>query len=186
MNKTGRTEIQRLFLIEGLPQPLTPASAHLQIFDNYITGTRLRLRSIRDPEKRDWTHILQQHHFPAAGGLSSAKVFEIHLNEAEYEQFKVFEGNEIRKNRYFHEFDGQQVIFDVFLGDLWGLNIAKVESNSVEAAADHEPPPFAVFEVTAEEFFSGRSLVNKKFEDVRAAVARLEPLVKGIDDRGFD
>jgi hypothetical protein len=43
-DKTAQTELHRIFLIEGLPDPLTPASAHLQLFDNYIENTRLRIR----------------------------------------------------------------------------------------------------------------------------------------------
>jgi len=49
MNKTAQTELHRLFLIERLPDPLLPASSHLQIFDNYIENTRMRLRQIHDP-----------------------------------------------------------------------------------------------------------------------------------------
>ena len=60
MNKTSRTELRRVFLLENLPKPLTRASRHLQIFDNYIENTRLRLRSVRVPETKDWTWILQQ------------------------------------------------------------------------------------------------------------------------------
>jgi CYTH domain-containing protein len=162
MDKTNRTEIQRLFLLDGLPEPLTRASRHLQIFDNYISNTRMRLRSVRVPETKEWTHILQQR-FPAnAGDLSCMRSSEFYLNTAEHERFQIFEGNEIRKNRYFHEFDGRMVAFDLFLGDLWGLNIAKVEFEGIEAAADYEPPPFALFEVTSHSFFDGESLVSKK------------------------
>ena len=39
MNKTAQTELHRLFLIDGLPEPLMPASSHLQLFDNYIENT---------------------------------------------------------------------------------------------------------------------------------------------------
>lgn len=186
MDKTGRTEIQRLFLIEGLPEPLTRASAHLQFFDNYVTGTRLRLRSIRNPETREWTHILQRRRLVDEGDLSRIVLAEIYLDEAEYEQFRVFEGNEIRKNRYYHEFDGRMATFDVFLGPLWGLNIAKVEFDSIDDAVVYEPPIFALFEVTGEAFFDGSSLYNKKFEDVQAAVERHQPLMKSIEDRNVD
>jgi len=55
MNKTALPEYYRLFLIERLPEPLTPAGAHLQLFDNYIENTRLRLRLIRDPRQRTST-----------------------------------------------------------------------------------------------------------------------------------
>ena len=36
---------------------------------------------------------------------AETKLAEIHLNESEYSNFEQFEGREIRKNRYFHEFD---------------------------------------------------------------------------------
>ena len=60
MNKTAHLELHRIFLIDALPEPLTRASSHLQIYDNYIEGTRLRTRSIRDPYSKAWTYILQQ------------------------------------------------------------------------------------------------------------------------------
>lgn len=186
MDKTNRTEIQRLFLLEGLPEPLARASSHIQIFDNYISDTRMRLRSVRVPETREWTHILQQRFPSKAGDLSCVKFAEIYLNDVEYERFRVFEGNEIRKNRYFHEFDGRVIAFDLFLGNLWGLNMARVDFNGLEAAAEYEAPRFALFEVTNERFFDGDSLVNKKFEDVQAAVMKLEPLVNGIEETSVD
>ncbi len=172
MDKTNRTEIHRKFLIDGLPEPLTRASAHIQIFDNYIAGTRLRLRSVRQPETAAWTRILQQRFAAQEGDLSSIKVAEIYLNAAEHAHFEIFEGTEIRKNRYFHEFDHRTFAFDVYLGKLWGLNIARVEFESVEELSRFEKPPFAVFEITNEEFFFGAELVTKTLEDVRVEVAK--------------
>ena len=166
--------MHRSFLIEELPEPLTRASAHIQIFDNYLAGTRLRLRSIRDPETAVWTRILQQR-FPVSDrSLSCLKFAEIYLNDAEYAHFQVFEGTEIRKNRYFHEFDRRTFAFDIFLGKLWGLNIARVEFESLEQLEEFVPPPFVVLEVTSEQFFLGEILVTKSFEDVRAEVAKFE------------
>ena len=172
MDKTNRTETHRSFLIEGLPEPLTRASAHIQIFDNYIAETRLRLRAVRDPETSGWTRILQQRFPVRDGDLSTMKVAEMYLNDIEYPHFEIFEGSEIRKNRYFHEFDGRNFAFDVFLGKLWGLNIARVEFDSAEASEMFEPPPFAVLEITNDPFFLGEVLVTKTFEDVRQQVAK--------------
>ncbi len=174
-----------MFLIEALPEPLTRASRHLQFFDNYIANTRMRLRSIRDPETKGWTHILQQR-FPVLGeDISCLKVAEIYLNEAEHERFALFEGNEIRKNRYFHVFDRKSFSFDVYLGDLWGLNIAKVEFDNTEDLQIFEPPPFTVFEVTNDPFFMGDNLVFKKFADVQDEVAKIgaaSPVVSEMPD----
>ena len=63
-DNTTRTELHRTFLIEGLPEPLERKSSHLQLFDNYIHETRLRLRSVRVPETKEWT-LLLQNRYPA-------------------------------------------------------------------------------------------------------------------------
>ena len=173
MDKTYRTEFRRRYLIEALPEPLTRASGHLQIFDNYITGTRMRIRSVRDPETKGWTWTLQQRLASETNGPIILKIGEIHLNEAEHTVLEPFEGNEIRKNRYFHEFDGLSFAFDMYLGALWGLNVASVEFEDEEAFCGYFAPSFAVFDVSGERFFLGENLFEKKFEDVRDEVSRI-------------
>lgn len=183
MNKTYRTELCRIFLIEGLPEPLKPASSHLQIFDNYIENTRLRLRSTRSPDTKEWTFILQQR-FPSAENNALWNIAEIYLNEAEHAAFEIFEGreirrnervesNEIRKNRYFFEYEGKQLELDVFLGDLWGLNTAKAVFENETDFVNFKIPPFAVVEITNNLFFAGEKLVGKKFADAQAEFARI-------------
>jgi CYTH domain-containing protein len=162
-----------MFLLDGLPEPLTRASSHLQIYDNYIENTRLRLRNIRDPYTETWTHILQQRFSSNEAELSVSKLAEIHLNEAEHGLFERFEGREIRKNRYFHEFDRVLFLFDVYLGDLWGLTTARVNFETVSEMENFEAPPFAVFEITNDPFFAGENLIGKKFEAIRDEVTRL-------------
>ena len=170
MNKTAQTELHRLFLVEALPEPLTPASSHLQLFDNYILDTRIRLRKIRIPSTNVWTRILQQR-FPFDEDHGTVtKLAEIYLNDAEYAAFERFEGREIRKNRYFHEIDNVSVAFDIFLGPLWGLNTARVDFEKAEAMESYIPPPIFVFEVSNDPFFAGENLVDKKFADVQAHV----------------
>lgn len=173
MNKTAQTELHRLFLIEGLPEPLTPASSHLQMFDSYIENTRIRLRQIRDPYARSWTRILQQR-FPFDEDHGTVtKLAEIYLNDTEYAAFERFEGREIRKNRYFAEIDRVSVAFDIYLGVLWGLNTARVDFDTREAMDNYLPPPFFIFEVSNDPFFAGENLVKKKFADVQEQVAGL-------------
>jgi CYTH domain-containing protein len=171
MDKTYRNEFRRLFLLEHLPEPMTRADAHLQIFDNYLENTRLRLRSIRVPETKEWNWILQQR-FAVDEDSACWKIAEIHLDEAEYHLFERFEGREIRKNRYFYESDGRQLEIDVFLGNLWGLNLARVCFETIEELREYQFP-FAVLEVTGDKFFVGENLVEKKFADVQEEVARI-------------
>ena len=174
MNKTAETELHRLFLIEGLPEPLTPASSHLQIFDGYIANTRLRLRQIRDPYSNTWTRMLQSRHVGIhESDLAETKLAEIHLDEAEFTLFEPLANKEIRKNRYFHEVDRVSFAFDVYLGPLWGLNTARVEFQDRDEMGRFMPPPFAVYEVTNDRFFDGANLVNLQFADIQGEVAKL-------------
>jgi len=173
MNKTAQTELHRLFLIERLPEPLTPASSHLQLFDGYIENTRMRVRQIRDPYLKTWTRMLQQR-FPATENeYAVTKLAEIYLNDNEYGVLEPLIGREIRKNRYFHEFDRVSMIFDVFLGPLWGLSTARVDFERRDQMDDFIPPPFAIFEVTEDPFFTGENLVGKSFGDVQSEVSRI-------------
>jgi len=173
MNKTAQTELHRLFLIERLPEPLTPASSHLQLFDGYIENTRMRARQIRVPYSNKWTRILQQR-FPAMENeYAVTKLAEIYLNDAEYGVLEPLIGSEIRKNRYFHEFDRVSFAFDVYLGLLWGLNTARIDFERREQMDNFVPPPFAIFEVTEDVFFAGDNLVGKTFADVQAEVAKI-------------
>ncbi len=183
MDKTHRTELRRVFLIKDLPAPLTRAGEHLQIFDNYIENTRLRLRSIRVPETKEWTWILQQR-FPLEN-LSKWQISEIRLNETEHAAFEIFEGrevmknervqtNEIRKNRYFYNFNNRQIKIDVFLGELWGLNLATVKFEKLEELQKFKSPPFALLEVTSSEFFVGENLTGKTFADVQAEFEKVK------------
>lgn len=175
MNKTAQTELHRLFLVERLPEPLTAVSSHLQIFDNYFKNTRMRIREIRDPYLNKWTRILQQRFPVAQGEYSVTKLAEIHLDQGEYALFEQFKGREIRKNRYFHEFDNVLVAFDVYLGNLRGLHTARIDFEDRRRMEEFEPPLFAVFEITHDPFFAGENLVDRTFADIRAEVERIGP-----------
>jgi hypothetical protein len=94
MDKATRIELRRTFLIEDLPEPLTRAAEHLQFFDDYISNTRMRLRSVRDPATKKWTRVLQQREASPDGRVM--QYAEIFLNDAEYGRFELFEGTEIR------------------------------------------------------------------------------------------
>lgn len=177
MNEIYKTEFRRVFIIKNLPEPLTRASSHLQIFDNYIEATRLRLRSIRVPETKLWTFILEQRFPVNEKDLSVWQISGIHLNEAEHKVFEQFEGreisknerietNEVRFNRYFYDYENKKIALDVYLGALWGLNLAKVFFDSAEESHRFEAPDFAIAEVTNNEIFTGVNLIGKNLSEV--------------------
>lgn len=172
MDKTYRTELHRVFLLKGLPEPLLKSSSHLQIYDNYLENTRLRLRKMRSPETKTWSYCLQQR-FPFGEKKGIWKLAEIHLNEAEHFEFRSFEGNETRKNRYFLEINRKNMEVDVFLGELDGLILAKVVFEDEKEFEEFEIPPFAVAEITENPFFYGENLIGKHFAEIEEEFARM-------------
>jgi CYTH domain-containing protein len=167
MNKTESVVPNRLYLVEKLPEPLTPASEHLQLFDNYIAGTRMRLRQIRDPKTRAWTRLLQQRLTDRKDGAASQKYAELELNEAEYAVFERFEQHEVRKNRYFLEAGDVSYQFDVYLGPLWGVNTARVVFRTLESASHFIGVPHGLREISSDSFFIGENLVLQNLASIR-------------------
>jgi CYTH domain-containing protein len=171
-SKYAQIERERRYLLQDLPEGLTRADHHLQITDNYITGTRLRIRKVRDPKTNKWIVKFTQKFAPNPEDLSRTIITNTYLNAIEAETLAVFEANEIRKNRYRFEFEGRQFSIDMFLGDLFGLVLAEVSFETDEDLDSFPKPPFALADVTNNEIFSGGMLSELTFEDIRSEVAR--------------
>ncbi len=171
-SKYARFELERRYLLDDLPEGITRASPHVQITDNYISGTRLRLRKVREPQTNKWTVKFTQKFAPNAADLSRTIVTNIYLTAAESEVLSVFEANEIRKNRYAYEFAGRKFSVDMFLGDLFGLVLAETGFDSDEQLDSFPPPPFVVEDVTQSELFTGGSLSVATFAEIREAWRR--------------
>src|SRR5437762_6371250 len=120
-SKYARVERERRYLLQDLPEGLSRADRDLQITDNYITGTRLRIRKVRDPKTNKWVVKFTQKFAPNPADLSRTIITNIYLNAIEAETLAIFDANEIRKNRYRFEFEDRQFSVDMFLGDLFGL-----------------------------------------------------------------
>lgn len=171
-SKYARVERERRYLLADLPEGLTRTSPHLQITDNYLTGTRLRLRKVRDPQTNKWVVKFTQKFAPCREDLSRTLITNTYLNPSEYEVLSVFEANEIRKNRYYFEFAGRTFSVDMFIGDLLGLVLAEVTFETDEELDKFVRPPFALAEVTNNEAFTGGRLCYLNFEDIREEVKR--------------
>ncbi len=156
--KYERVECERRYLLRKLPPGLSLRDKHTQITDNYITNTRLRLRKSRWPATNEWTLKLTQKHAPAPPDFSRTLITSIYLNEYEYEVFSVFEGNEVRKNRYPYEYEKREFGVDVFLGELRGLVLAEAEFAIDKEMTKFLMPAFAVADVSNDERFTGGRL----------------------------
>ena len=168
----ARVERERRYLLREPPPGLKLSDPHAQITDNYVTGTRLRLRKVRDPRTNEWTLKLTQKHAPEPPDFSRTLITNIYLSPYEYEVLSVFEGNELRKNRYPYEHGGRLYSVDVFLGPLRGLVLAETDFETDEEMDAFPPPAFAHADVTSDELFTGGRLVELAAEELRAELAR--------------
>jgi CYTH domain-containing protein len=166
-SKYARVERERRYLLADLPEGLTRADPHLQITDNYITGTRLRLRRVREPRTNKWTVKFTQKFAPDRHDLSRTIITNTYLNALEADTLSVFNTNEIRKNRYRFEFEGREFGVDMFLGDLFGLVLAEVSLETDQELDSFAKPPFALADVTNDLVFTGGSLCELTFAEVR-------------------
>src|ERR1700704_2431848 len=171
-SKYARVERERRYLLRDLPEGLTRADNHLQITDNYITGTRLRIRKVRDPRTNKWVVKFTQKFAANPEDLSRTIITNTYLDAIEAETLAVFETNEIRKNRYPFEFAGRRFTVDMFLGDLFGLVLAEISFDTDQELEDFEKPPFALADVTNNEIFSGGKLSELTFADIRKEIER--------------
>ena len=179
-SKYARIERERRYLLRDLPEGLTRADSHLQITDNYITGTRLRIRKVREPRTNQWIVKFTQKYAPDPNDLSRTIITNTYLNALEAEVLSVFDTNEIRKNRYPFEFEGRKFTVDMFLGDLFGLVLAEVSFESDEELANFPKPPFALIDVTNDALFTGGRLCEMTFSDLRKEIL---PRMKNADEK---
>ena len=166
-SKYAVIERERRYLLRDLPEGLTRTDHHLQITDNYITGTRLRLRKVRDPRTNKWTVKFTQKFAPDPADLSRTLITNTYLDALEADVLSVFEANEVRKNRYYFEWNGRRFSVDMFLGDLFGLVLAEVGFDNDEDLTTLEKPPFALADVTNDELFTGGRLCMLTFPELR-------------------
>jgi len=171
-SKYARIERERRYLLNDLPEGLSRADHHLQITDNYLTGTRLRIRKVRDPRTNKWVVKFTQKFAPHPHDLSRTIITNTYLNAIEAETLSIFEANEIRKNRYHFEFEGRVFAIDMFLGELFGLVLAEVSFDNDEELDSFPAPPFAVAEVTNNETFTGGRLSQLSMAEIKDEIAR--------------
>ena len=172
-SKYARVERERRYLLQDLPEGVSRADHHLQITDNYLSGTRLRLRKVRDPQTNKWVVKFTQKFAPDPSDLSRTMITNTYLNPIEADTLAIFEANEIRKNRYHFEFEGRQFSVDMFLGDLFGLLLAEVSFDNDDELENFSLPPFALADVTNNELFTGGSLSQLSFADLKDELIRM-------------
>jgi CYTH domain-containing protein len=158
------TVYKRVFLLEAIPEPLTRADEHWQIFDDYTAWPEYRLRKVRIPQTREWLAARETIVISDSGARE--EISREVLSADEVDAHGPHAVKEIRKNRYFLD----ELVVDVFLGNLWGLVLAEAGFADEKSAAEFALPEFALLDVSQNETFRGERLVESNFEEVRRAV----------------
>ncbi len=149
--KYALVERERRFLMASLPADV---GSPKQIVDRYLTGTRLRLREVRED---DGTAIRKLGHKVRLGdGPAEVACTNFYLDDAEWAVLSALPARVLRKARHLVHSDGLVVAIDVHEG---GTVIAEIDdgdqpSELVPAWLD------VVQDVTGDERWTGAQLAQ--------------------------
>lgn len=148
----ARVERERRWLCREVPRD--GVARRERIEDVYVTGTRLRLRTVRgaDGEATMWK-LGCKSDVTASVRLTTS----IYLTADERAVLAALPGRTLRKTR--HHLAGTSLAIDEFHGPLQGLVLAEAEFDSAEAMASYAAPALAVREVTDDVRYTGGALV---------------------------
>ena len=144
MSRYAHPEREQRWIANAVPQGVTGPT---EIYDRYITGTRLRLRHAGDVFK-----LGQKIPFNA----DTVTLTNIYLSADEYEVFAQLPARELRKRRWHIEWQGHDLAIDEFTDR--DLVLAEVELGPEEPYLPL--PPFADRDVTGDEAFTGGALAR--------------------------
>ena len=181
--KSSHRENERRWLLTGLPAT-ADSWPGIGITDHYLTGTRLRLRRTVDAHGEVTLKLGQK--IPVTGdNPSDVWHTTMYLDDVEYRVLRRLGSNELRKTRLrpppdwlaverpepTGEDSTPAVAVDVFGGELQGLILAELSSNTVQTAPELPVRlrPFAAREVTGEGDFGGGALARYGFPSPAAA-----------------
>ena len=164
--KYAHVERERRWLLATVPE-LT--GSRMEITDQYLVGTRLRLREVTEGGSvvRKLGHKVRLDADPGEVACTS-----LYLDDAEWSMLSGLPAQVLHKQRWRVARDGQRVAVDVFGGRLAGLVLAEIDRG---AGPDRGLPGGfdVVAEVTHEEAFTGAALAGCSRAEVVAVAARL-------------
>ncbi len=138
--------------------------------DNYIRGTRLRLRVLTDSDTgRRVIKLTKKFESPSPFFRTISRIL---VSDEEYELLNRLAGDRLTKTRYYHTYLGRVFSIDVFQGELDGLILCETEADGLEDLMSIEPPPYTIREVTEDPFFDGGSLCGATRDDLSHKLAQ--------------
>lgn len=150
--KYAVVERERRYILASLPGGVTGAR---DIVDRYVTGTRMRLREVREDDGRTVTRKLG-HKVRLTEGPIEVACTNLYLNDDEWSLLAALPAQQLRKRRHFVHRDGLLIAIDEHAD---GTLIAEID--------DHDQPSGFVPEwldvvddVTSDEAWTGVGLAR--------------------------
>lgn len=151
--KYSLLEIERRWLVDPAQLPALDAATARRIEDRYLPGTRLRLRSIADPDGTVTMKLCKKY---GRRDTIAEPITNLYLDAAEYAALASLPANLLVKRR--HPFGNGSI--DVHESPNAGLVMFEQQFESVEAAALFRPPVFAIRDVTLDPRYDGDRLTT--------------------------
>jgi CYTH domain-containing protein len=170
--KYTRVEYERRFIVSPDSNWKSAIEAYSKTFeDNYIRGTRLRLRVLTDSDTgRRVIKLTKKFESPSPYFRTISRIL---LSSAEYELLDELDGDRMTKTRYYHNHLGRIFSIDVFQDRLDGLILCETEADRLEDLMSAQPPAYANHEVTEDPFFEGGSLCRTTRDDLISKLVAL-------------
>jgi CYTH domain-containing protein len=161
----ARLEREQRWVLDAVPAGTTNEKT---ITDDYLLGTRLRLRKIQSDDESIFK-LCQKVRVDECDP-ERVKITNCYISPDEYNQLLLLPSSRIVKTRsILHRFDVAYAI-DQFSGRHAGLILAETELS--ELAISRETPEFARSEVTRDNRYSGGWLAFASDEEVRQLIER--------------
>lgn len=163
-------ERERTYLAKAIPEGLEDCPQK-ELCDVYFpketVHPHLRLRQQGDKFEMTKKHRLNP------DDASSLVEQTIELTEEEFLALATADGKQVKKTRYYLEYNGRTLEIDVFKGQLAGLVLVDAEFDTEEEKLSFKIPDFCLVEVTQEDFLAGGMLCGKGYQDIEENLARL-------------
>jgi len=156
----AHSEREQRWLLSALPDKCRDP---VEIFDRYLTGTRLRLRRMQSGDQVVWKlgqKVRDQDSAPEVVRLTN-----IYLSEREYSVFARLDASTLSKTRWKWDVGAHSFAVDVFHGELDGLILAEVELSLGDERLGK--PPSAHLDVTDDDRYSGGVLAALEMQAAR-------------------
>ena len=153
-------EFERKFVVSYVPEGLLDTRKSVVIRQGYLATERDKHIRIRD-EGGHYTMTVKQ-----GMGLKRRDT-RIELNAAQFNDlWPVTQNMRVEKKRYRIDFFGDQLVVDIFVGNLAPLKLVEVEFDSEISSRQFLPPDFADLEVTHRKEFQNVALARYGLPDM--------------------